>query len=72
MAQRLRRHPRTIRDWIAKGCGTGRGRVHLDPTRAGKAMLCLALNADVLAYDTPYLRKDMTPVPIEIPARLGR
>lgn len=39
VAKRLRRHPRTIRDWIVKGCPTERGRVFLDATKAGKGWL---------------------------------
>lgn len=38
-ATRLRRHPRTIRDWITKGCPTMRGRVSLEATKAGKSWL---------------------------------
>ena len=36
---KLRRHPRTIRDYIAKGCTTSRGHVHLDATKVGKSWL---------------------------------
>lgn len=39
VAKVLRRHPRTIRDWIVKGCKTERGRVHLEGTKAGKSWL---------------------------------
>lgn len=39
VANVLRKHPRTIRDWIAKGCVTERGRIHLDATKVGKSWL---------------------------------
>ena len=39
VAEKLRRHPRTIRDWITKGTMTGRGRVFLDATKPGKSWL---------------------------------
>lgn len=39
VATRLRRHPRTIRDWIVYGCPTERGTVHLEATKAGKSWL---------------------------------
>ena len=39
VARKLRRHPRTIRDWITKGCPTERGRVALAATKAGKGWL---------------------------------
>jgi hypothetical protein len=39
VAQRLRRNPRTIRDWVVNGCPTERGRVRLDATKAGKSWL---------------------------------
>jgi hypothetical protein len=39
VAQKLRRNPRTIRDWVVKGCATERGRIHLEATKAGKAWL---------------------------------
>lgn len=39
IAKRLRRHPRTIRDWITKGAITPRGRVFLDATKPGKSWL---------------------------------
>ena len=39
VAKKLRRHPRTIRDWIMKGTVTGRGRVFLDATKPGKSWL---------------------------------
>ena len=35
----LRKHPRTIRDWILKGCITERGRIRLDATKLGKSWL---------------------------------
>jgi len=39
VGNKLRRHPRTIRDWIVKGCPTERGIVHLEATKAGKSWL---------------------------------
>lgn len=39
VAKKLRRHPRTIRDWIVKGTVTERGRVFLDGTKPGKSWL---------------------------------
>jgi len=39
VATKLRRHPRTIRDWIVKGVVTERGRVFLDATKPGKSWL---------------------------------
>lgn len=39
VAKKLRRHPRTIRDWIMKGTVTERGRVFLDATKPGKSWL---------------------------------
>ncbi|MEE4209546.1 MAG: helix-turn-helix domain-containing protein [Parvularcula sp.] len=39
VAKRLRRHPRTVRDWIVKGCPTQRGTVRLEATKAGKGWL---------------------------------
>ncbi|WP_076449607.1 helix-turn-helix domain-containing protein [Roseivivax lentus] len=39
VAKRLRRHPRTIRDWIVSGCPTSRGTVFLDATKPGKSWL---------------------------------
>lgn len=39
VAKKLRRHPRTIRDWIMKGTVTARGRVFLDATKPGKSWL---------------------------------
>lgn len=39
IAKRLRRHPRTIRDWITKGAITPRGRFFLDATKPGKSWL---------------------------------
>lgn len=39
VAQRMRRHPRTIRDWIVTGTVTDRGRVFLDATKIGKSWL---------------------------------
>lgn len=39
VAKILRKHPRTIRDWVAKGCATERGRIHLDATKVGKSWL---------------------------------
>jgi hypothetical protein len=39
VAERLRRSPRMIRDWVVKGCPTERGRVHLEATKAGKSWL---------------------------------
>ena len=39
VAKKLRRHPRTIRDWIMKGTVTERVRVFLDATKPGKSWL---------------------------------
>lgn len=39
VGRKMRRHPRTIRDWIRKGCATDRGRIFLEGTRAGKSWL---------------------------------
>lgn len=39
VAKMLRKHPRTIRDWIVKGCATERGRINLDATKVGKSWL---------------------------------
>lgn len=39
VGKRLRRHPRTIRDWITEGTVTERGRVFLDATKPGKSWL---------------------------------
>lgn len=39
VGRKMRRHPRTIRDWITKGCVTGRGRIFLEGTKAGKSWL---------------------------------
>ncbi|MFU8866154.1 MAG: helix-turn-helix domain-containing protein [Rhodobacterales bacterium] len=39
VARVLRKHPRTIRDWIVKGCVTERGLIHLDATKVGKSWL---------------------------------
>ena len=39
VATRLRKHPRTIRDYIIKGCMTPRGRVYLDGSKIGKPWL---------------------------------
>jgi hypothetical protein len=39
VAGKLRRHPRTIRDWVRVGCTTERGKVHLQATKVGKAWL---------------------------------
>lgn len=39
VAKKLRRHPRTIRNWILKGTVTERGRIFLDGTKPGKSWL---------------------------------
>lgn len=39
IAKVLRRSPRTIRDYIADGCSTERGRIYLDATKVGKSWL---------------------------------
>lgn len=39
VAEILRRSPRTIRDYIAVGCATERGRIHLEATKVGKSWL---------------------------------
>lgn len=39
VAEILRRSPRTIRDYIAEGCATERGRIHLEATKVGKSWL---------------------------------
>ncbi len=39
VAERLRRHPRTIRNWISEGCPTEGGKVLLAATKAGKGWL---------------------------------
>ncbi|MEI4233432.1 helix-turn-helix domain-containing protein [Roseovarius sp. D22-M7] len=36
VARKFRRHPRTIRDWILKGCPTPGGSVKLPATKLGK------------------------------------
>jgi hypothetical protein len=36
VGKKLRRHPRTIRDWIRKGCPTPGGPVKLPATKLGK------------------------------------
>ncbi|TMV14589.1 helix-turn-helix domain-containing protein [Arenibacterium halophilum] len=46
VAEKLRRHPRTIRDWIVDGCKTERGHVRLEATKVGKSWL---IHADWLA-----------------------
>lgn len=39
VSKKLRRHPRTIRDWITHGCTTERGKVYLEATKVGKSWL---------------------------------
>lgn len=39
VARRFGRSPRTIRDWIDKGCVTPRGRVRLQAARVGRRWL---------------------------------
>lgn len=39
VAKKLRRSPRTVRNWIAHGCPTPRGVVFLQATKAGKSWL---------------------------------
>lgn len=39
VASVLRRHPRTIRDWIVEGCATEHGRIHLGAAKVGKSWL---------------------------------
>ncbi|CTQ33929.1 helix-turn-helix domain-containing protein [Jannaschia rubra] len=39
VARKLKRSPRTIRDYIADGCLTPRGRIYLDGTKVGKSWL---------------------------------
>lgn len=39
VARRLGKSPRTVRDWIANGCPTPRGRVVLPAIQAGKSLL---------------------------------
>lgn len=39
VAERLRRHPRTIRDWITKGTVTPRGRIFLAASKPGKSWI---------------------------------
>jgi hypothetical protein len=36
VAARHRRSPRTVRDWITRGCVTPHGRIRLPAVRAGK------------------------------------
>lgn len=62
VAKKLRRHPRTIRNWIQNGTVTERGRVFLDATKPGKSWL---VHPDWLALFEhrirPLRRADLDP-----------
>lgn len=39
VAKKFRKHPRTIRDWITRGCPASGTRVKLPATKLGKSCL---------------------------------
>jgi transposase len=64
VAKRHKRSPRTIREWITKGCVTPSGRIWLEAVRAGKKY---SIDGEDLEIFEARLRHGSSRPPLDLP-----